>query len=65
MVTISLALSIADNQVFAEEALGYMMAEDVSAHLTFNFRDGIETHEFPVFETTNFVANPLHICIKH
>jgi hypothetical protein len=57
MVTISLALSIADNQVFAEETLGYMMAEDVSAHLTFNFRDGIETHEFPVFETTNFVAN--------
>ena len=46
-----------NNQVFAEESLGYMMAEDVSAHITFNFRDGVETHEFPVFETTNFVAN--------
>jgi len=45
------------NQVFAEESFGYMMAEDISSHLTFKFRDGVETHEFPVFKTTNFVAN--------
>jgi hypothetical protein len=45
------------NEVFAEEISGYLMAEDISAHLTFTFRDGVETHEFPVFKTTDFIAN--------
>ncbi len=43
--------------VFAD-GTGYLMAEDISAHLTFKFRDGIEKHEFPVFKTTaDFVSN--------
>lgn len=46
------------NLVFAEETKSYKMADDVTAILTFKFRDGIETHEFPIFKTTSdFVAN--------
>ena len=44
-----------NNQVFAEESKGFAMAEDISAHLTFKFRDGIEKQEFAVFKTTDFV----------
>jgi hypothetical protein len=54
-ITISLALGFVDNQVFAEETIGFAMAEDISAHLTFKFRDGIEQQEFAVFKTTDFV----------
>jgi hypothetical protein len=37
---------------------GYLQAEDVSSNLTFTFRDGVETHEFPVFKTTaDFAEN--------
>ena len=51
-------IGFGNNPVFAEETSGYMMAEDISAHLTFTFKDGVETHEFPVFKTTeDFVAN--------
>ncbi len=43
---------------FAEENSGYKMADDVSATLTFTFRDGVETHEFPVFKmTSDLVSN--------
>ena len=46
-------------QIFAEEEQKqYDMAGDVVPTLTFMFRDGIETHEFPVFSMgENFVAN--------
>jgi hypothetical protein len=44
-----------NNHVFAEESKGFAMAEDISAYLTFNFRDGIEKQEFAVFKTTDFV----------
>ena len=54
-ITISLALGFVGNQVFAEETIGFAMAEDISAHLTFKFRDGIEQQEFAVFKTTDFV----------
>ena len=57
LVTLSLVLGFENNQAFAERTMGYMMAEDVSAHLTFNFRDGVEKHEFPVFKTTDFLSN--------
>jgi len=51
------------NQVFAEEPNGFAMAEDISAHLTFKFKDGIEKQEFAVFKSTdivngNWVTNP-------
>ena len=41
--------------VYAEETNGFAMAEDISAHLTFHFRDGVEKQEFAVFKTTDFV----------
>ncbi len=47
------------SQVFAEEEqTQYNMVGDIIPTLTFMFRDGIETHEFPIFEMSeNFVAN--------
>ena len=44
---------------FAEdEQPKYKMVENVKSVITFHFRDGVEVHEFPVFEmTTNFVSN--------
>jgi hypothetical protein len=56
MVTVSLVMiGFENNQAFAEEQKGFGMAEDISAHLTFKFRDGIEKQEFAVFKTTDFV----------
>ena len=56
IITASLVLTGFEyNQVFAEESNGFAMAEDISAHLTFNFRDGVEKQEFAVFKTTDFV----------
>lgn len=49
------SLEFENNQVFAEESNGFAMAEDISAHLTFKFRDGIEKQEFAVFKSTDFV----------
>ncbi len=41
-----------------EERTGYKMVEDVKSVMTFTFRDGVETHEFPVYTmTTDFVSN--------
>ena len=42
---------------FAEEN-NYKMAENTQANFTFNFRDGVEVHQFPVFKmTSDFVSN--------
>jgi len=50
--------SITNFEVFAEEQTEYNIAEDVKAILTFTFRDGVETHEFPVFSmTTDYISN--------
>jgi hypothetical protein len=38
------------SNVFAEESREYNMISDVTPVLTFTFRDGVETHSFPVFE---------------
>ena len=52
------SLAFGNTNVFAEESSGYKMVGDVIPVLTFTFRDGIETHEFPVFEMgENFVTN--------
>jgi hypothetical protein len=37
------------NNAFAEESSGYKMADDIRAVFTFTFKDGVEIHEFPVF----------------
>ncbi|MFB5608092.1 MAG: hypothetical protein ACE5RI_08175 [Candidatus Nitrosomaritimum yanchengensis] len=45
------------NPAFADGD-GYKMVENVHANFTFQFRDGIETHQFPVYRmTSDFVAN--------
>ena len=37
---------------------GYLQAENVTSNFTFKFRDGAESHEFPVFKTTaDFAEN--------
>ncbi len=61
VLTISLVTlsGIAQPEIFAEETdeKQYKMAEDVKAILTFTFRDGVETHEFPVFSmSSDFVS---------
>ena len=46
------------SNVYAEESEGYKMVGDVTPVLTFTFRDGIETYEFPVFKMgENFADN--------
>jgi len=46
------------NNVFAEENTGYKTADDIHTLVTFMFKDGVETHEFPVFNMDDdFVAN--------
>ena len=46
------------SNAFAEESEGYKMVGGVTPVLTFTFRDGIETHSFPVFEMgENFADN--------
>ena len=43
------------NTVFAEE---YDFVAGIHSEVTFHFRDGVETHEFPVFKmTSDFVTN--------
>ena len=57
IITFSLT-SLGTSNVFAEEERKYKMVGDVSPVLTFIFRDGIETYEFPVFKMgENFVSN--------
>ena len=49
-------VSFGTSNVFAEEEREYKMAGDVIPVLTFNFRDGVEVHSFPVFDMgENFV----------
>ena len=46
------------NNAYGEEGTEYKMADDVEAVFTFNFRDGVEVHKFPVFNMgENFVDN--------
>ena len=54
-----LALTIfGSSNIHAEENEGYDMVGDISPVLTFTFREGVETYEFPVFEMgENFADN--------
>jgi hypothetical protein len=46
------------NNAFAEEETSYKTAENVHAIFTFQFRDGLETHQFPVYRmTSDFITN--------
>ena len=58
LVGVLFTLSIGMENIYADEAKGYSIADNTKAVLTFDFRDGQETHEFPVFSmTSNFVSN--------
>jgi hypothetical protein len=46
------------NNAFAEESSEYKMSDDIHAIFTFTFKDGVEIHEFPVFNMEDdFVEN--------
>ena len=57
IATIAFA-SFGTSNVFAEEEREYKMIGDIVPVLTFTFRDGVETHSFPVFDMgENFVSD--------
>ena len=58
VVALFTVVSFGLSNVYAEENTEYKMIGDVTPVLTFTFRDGVETYEFPVFEMgENFAAN--------
>ena len=58
IVAVIATVSFGFSDVYAEEGNGYKMIGDISPVLTFTFRDGVETYEFPVFEMgENFISN--------
>ncbi|MFZ8921696.1 MAG: hypothetical protein ACO3K2_04240 [Nitrosopumilaceae archaeon] len=58
MFTVLVMMSFAGTQNSFAEENDYKMAENTQANFTFNFRDGVETHQFPVFKmTSDFVSN--------
>ena len=62
IVTFSIAalltlVSFNASNVYAEENDGYKIIGDIIPVLTFMFRDGIETHEFPVFTMGENLVN--------
>ena len=58
IVTLFALVTFGHSNVFAEESEGYKMVGDITPVLTFTFRDGIETYEFPVFKMgENFADN--------
>ena len=50
IVALFTLVSFGITNAYAEESKGYKMIGDVQPVLTFMFRDGVETYEFPVFE---------------
>ncbi|MFB5615960.1 MAG: hypothetical protein ACE5RS_02305, partial [Nitrosopumilus sp.] len=51
LVTLFTVSSFGLSNVYAEETeREYKMIGDIQPVLTFTFRDGVETYEFPVFE---------------
>jgi len=52
------------SNVYAEESVGYKMADDVSAITTFTFKDGVEVHEFPVFTMTSDLISNVETSFK-
>ncbi|MCV0431491.1 hypothetical protein [Nitrosopumilus sp.] len=58
IVSLFALTSICISNVYAEESRTYKMVGEITPVLTFTFRDGVETYEFPVFEMgENFVSN--------
>jgi len=62
IVTFSIAalltlVSFSSSNVYAEEDRDYKIIGDITPVLTFTFRDGIETHEFPIFTMGENLVN--------
>ena len=60
VITLGLVLSLlvlGIPTVLAEESTGYNMIGDITPVLTFQFRDGTETYEFPVFQMNENVVD--------
>ena len=58
IVALFTVVSFGLSNVYAEESTGYKMVGDITPVLTFQFRDGTETYEFPVFTMNeNFADN--------
>ena len=58
IVALFAVISVSISNAYAEESEGYKRVGDISPVLTFTFRDGVETYEFPVFEMgENFADN--------
>jgi hypothetical protein len=58
IVALFAVTSFGVSNVHAEETEGYKMVGDVQPVLTFTFREGVETYEFPVFKMgENFADN--------
>jgi hypothetical protein len=57
IVTLLALFTVNNSNVYAEEDRGYKIIGDITPVLTFTFRDGIETHEFPVFTMGENLVN--------
>ena len=57
IVTLLALFSIDISNVYAEENTGYKVIGEITPVLTFAFRDGMETHEFPVFSMGENLVN--------
>ena len=58
IVALFAVMSFGFSNAYAEEHVEYTMIGDVTPVLTFQFREGTETHEFPVFKMgENFADN--------
>ena len=57
-LTVIFVISIGTTDTYADDTKEYLIADNTRAIVTFDFRDGQETHEFPVFSmTSNFASN--------
>ena len=57
-IAVLFTISVGTTNIYADESKGYSIADNTRAIITFDFRDGQETHEFPVFSmTSNFASN--------
>ena len=57
IVTLLALFTVGTSNVYAEEDREYKIIGDVTPVLTFTFRDGIETHQFPVFTMGENLVN--------
>lgn len=57
IIALFTVVSFGFSNVSAEDSTGYKMVGDITTVLTFQFRDGTETYEFPVFTMNENLAD--------